>query len=71
MDELSLDEATNASPVVLDIGTATSNSFRSATESPVCGFSARMNEIARASGFIGMHPKRASERYSSAILSRK
>jgi len=33
IDELSLDEATNGSPVVLDIGTATSNSLRSATES--------------------------------------
>jgi hypothetical protein len=33
-------------------GTDSSNSFRSATESCLCGFSARIGEIARACGFI-------------------
>jgi hypothetical protein len=34
------------------IGTGSSNSPRSATESCLCGFSARSGEIARACGFI-------------------
>ena len=33
-------------------GTESSNPIPSANESPVCGFSARISEIARASGFI-------------------
>jgi hypothetical protein len=35
-----------------EIGTGSSNSPRSATESDLCGFSAQSGEIARAYGFI-------------------
>ena len=36
----------------LETGTGSSNSLRSATESGLCGFSARIGGIARACGFI-------------------